>query len=95
LFEEFCDVLSEIEILFLFNVYPAGESPLPGADSQSLSQAISVRRKTSPTLVKNRTELYSLLPDVLSDEDILLILGAGDIGSLGPELIGNFGTSVH
>jgi len=95
LFEEFCTVLSEIEMLFLLHVYPAGESPLPGADSQSLSQAISVRRKTSPTLVQNRPELYSLLPGVLSDDDILLILGAGDIGSLGSELIGNFGTAVH
>ena len=95
LFEEFCDVLSDIEILFLLNIYPAGESPLPGVDSQSLSQAISVRRKVSPTLIENRSELYSILPDVLSDDDILLTLGAGDIGSLGSELVGNLGTSVH
>ncbi|MGY8814512.1 MAG: UDP-N-acetylmuramate--L-alanine ligase [Gammaproteobacteria bacterium] len=95
LFIEFCDVLSNVENLLLLNVFPAGELPLPNADSASLCKAITKQGKSRPKLVQDRNEIQTLLPELVIDNDILLILGAGDVGTLGPELINNFRESVH
>jgi UDP-N-acetylmuramate--alanine ligase len=95
LFDEFCEVLAEMEVLMLMQVYPAGEKPIHGADSLSLCKGIASRTKTKPLLIDSRDVLPSVLTEILEDEDILLIMGAGDIGSLGAELIRQHGNSVH
>ena len=91
LFEEFCQVLSELDILLLLDVYPAGEQPVQGADSRSLSRALRVRGKVEPILVGAGVELQALLGNVLGDNDILLLLGAGDISALGARLLDAYG----
>jgi UDP-N-acetylmuramate--alanine ligase len=95
LFDEFCDVLSEIDDLILLNVYPAGETPIPEADSSSLCNAIIKKGKTHPILVRDRNELRSLLPGLVKGKDIILILGAGDVGTLGSDLISSGLELVH
>ena len=95
LFEDFCSVLSELEVLFMLEVYPAGEKPVTGADSRSLCRALRLRGKVEPVFVKDRNDIAAMLPPVVGDGDIVLILGAGDIGSLGPELMGQYSGSMH
>ena len=94
LFEEFCQVLSELDILLLLDVYPAGEQPIPGADSRSLSRALRVRGKVEPILIGTEVELQAVLGNVVEDGDILLLLGAGDISALGARLLGAYGGSA-
>ena len=91
LFEEFCQVLSELKILLLLDVYPAGEQPIQGADSRSLSRALRVRGKVEPILVNTEVELQAVLGNVSEDNDILLPLGAGDIRALGGRLLDAYG----
>ena len=93
LFEEFCQVLSELDMLLLLEVYPAGEQPIPGADSRSLSRALRVRGKVEFILVGAEGELQTLLGDIIRDNDILLLLGAGDISALGATLIDRYGSA--
>ena len=95
LFSEFCDVLSGIETLVLLSVYPAGESEIAGASSEDLCDAIEARGLKRPLLVMDRSGVREVLKDIVQDQDILLILGAGDVGSLGPELIRDYGIQVH
>ncbi len=95
LFREFCEVLSELDLLILLNIYPAGETEIPGIDSLSLCKEITGKGKSTPVFVENRDELITSLPGLLNDQDILLILGAGDIGSLGNELFSKFDGTVH
>src|SRR5690606_20389210 len=80
LFEDFVQVLAEADALLLCDVYAAGESPLAGADSKSLARAVRARGRIDPVLVGRADELIDVLPDVLEDGDLLLLLGAGDIG---------------
>ena len=87
LFEEFCQVLSELSTLILLDVYPAGEQPIQGADSRSLSRALRVRGNVEPILVGTEVELQAVLGNVVEDNDILLLLGAGDISALGGRLL--------
>lgn len=82
LFEDFAQVLSEVDVLLLTEVYAAGEAPLAGADGRTLSRAIRARGQVDPIFVEDVHELPEVLPGVLQDGDILLTLGAGDIGAV-------------
>ncbi len=95
LFEDFTHVLSEVDVLFLLDVYPAGEETLAGADSRSLCRAIRLRGRVDPIFIEKKEELNSLLISVIQDRDLLLILGAGDISSLAPALMQQFGGQMH
>jgi UDP-N-acetylmuramate--alanine ligase len=87
LFDDFAQVLSEADALVLTEVYPAGEKPIPGADGRSLSRAIRVRGKVDPVFVERVIDLPEVLPSLLEDGDIVLLMGAGDIGTVAAQLI--------
>ena len=95
LFEDFSHVLSEVDALFLLDIYAAGEEPIAGADSRSLCRAVRLRGNVDPIFVERRDKLNSLLKSVVESDDIVLILGAGDIGSLATELFDYFGKQIH
>lgn len=89
LFEDFTVVLSEIDVLLLLEVYPAGEAPIPGADSRSLSRAIRARGQVDPVFVETPDEMAATLLGVIKDGDIVLTLGAGNIGAAAAKLAAN------
>jgi UDP-N-acetylmuramate--alanine ligase len=86
LFDDFVQVLAETDALILTEVYPAGEKPIPGADGRSLSRAIRIQGKADPMFVERVTDLPRVLPSILQDGDILLLMGAGDIGAVAAQL---------
>ncbi len=86
LFEDFSQVLSEVDALVMLDVYPAGETPISGADGRTLCRAIRARGQVDPVFVDKLADVAGMLPGVLADGDVLLVLGAGDIGTLAPEL---------
>ena len=86
LFDEFAAVLSTVDALVLTEVYPAGEAPIAGADAKSLARAIRARGRIDPVVVASARDLPDLLPDVLQDGDLLLMMGAGDIGYVASEI---------
>jgi UDP-N-acetylmuramate--alanine ligase len=88
LFEDFVSVLSSVDALLLLDVYSAGETPIPGADGRTLSGSIRNRGRIDPIFVPEKTELLETLSEVLRDNDVLLMQGAGDIGALALDLAG-------
>ncbi|HXH00704.1 MAG TPA: UDP-N-acetylmuramate--L-alanine ligase, partial [Xanthomonadaceae bacterium] len=86
LFDDFAGVLSSADALVLTDVYAAGEAPIAGADAKSLARAIRARGRVDPVLVGAASELAGVLPDMLADGDLLLLLGAGDIGQAAQQL---------
>ncbi len=86
LFDEFAAVLSTVDALVLTEVYPAGEAPIAGADAKALARAIRARGRIDPVVVGGAGELGGVLPDVLQDGDLLLLMGAGDIGSAAQQI---------
>ncbi|MFZ4789919.1 MAG: UDP-N-acetylmuramate--L-alanine ligase [Candidatus Competibacteraceae bacterium] len=87
LFEDFAQVLSEVDALILLDVYPAGEKPIAGADGRSLCRAIRTRCKVEPVFIEQAAELSVVVPDLLRDGDLLLLMGAGDIGAMAARLV--------
>jgi UDP-N-acetylmuramate--alanine ligase len=51
-FDDFAQVLSEVDLLVLCEVYAAGEQPIPGADGRSLSRAIRSRGQVEPVFAQ-------------------------------------------
>ena len=86
LFDDFCAVLSDVDVLLLTEVYAAGEAPLPEADGRALARGIRARGRVEPVFVKSVAEAPEALSAIVRDGDVLLTLGAGDIGSL-PHLL--------
>ena len=86
LYEDFVQVLGETNVLLLMEVYPAGEEPVPGADSKHLCRSIRLRGQIDPLYVERDADLMPLLKAVLQPGDILLTQGAGDIGGLASQL---------
>lgn len=86
LLDDFANELADVDVLVLTEVYPAGEAPIAGADGRALARAVRARGKVDPVLIDHPREIDSVLPALLVDGDLLLLLGAGDIGAAANEL---------
>jgi len=95
LFNEFCNILSTADVLVLLQIYSAGEAPIAGVTGDTLCRAIREKGKINPVFVESVVDVGPVLPEILLDQDILLILGAGNIGSLGGSLLDRYGPSMH
>ncbi|EAR59716.1 UDP-N-acetylmuramate--L-alanine ligase [Neptuniibacter caesariensis] len=86
LYEDFVEVLSEVDVLLLLEVYAAGEEPVAGADSRSLCRSIRQRGRLDPVFVSDKDSVADVLKDILQPGDLLLTQGAGDITALAHQL---------
>lgn len=89
LFEDFAQVLSEVDQLVLLDIYSAGEKHIKDADGRALSRAIRSRGRIDPVFVEDINQLDKVLSDVVEDGDIVLTLGAGSIGAFALEFVAN------
>nr|WP_246867303.1 UDP-N-acetylmuramate--L-alanine ligase [Dickeya sp. CFBP 2040] len=89
LYDDFAHVLSQVDVLLMLDVYPAGEAPIPGADSRSLCRTIRGRGKIDPIMVPDVETLPELLAQALQGDDLILVQGAGNIGKLARRLAEN------
>src|SRR5690606_23925303 len=86
LLDDFSRVLADVDVLILTEVYPAGEAPIANADARALARAIRARGEVDPVLIDHPRQLRAALPNLLDDGDMLLLMGAGDIGAAATEL---------
>lgn len=86
LYDDFANVLSGVDVLLMLDVYPAGEAPIPGADSRSLCRTIRGRGKVDPILVPDMEALPATLALALQDNDLVLMQGAGTVGKIARKL---------
>ncbi|WP_026957928.1 UDP-N-acetylmuramate--L-alanine ligase [Aliagarivorans taiwanensis] len=85
LYEDFVDVLAQLDCLLLLEVYSAGEDVIPGADSRALCRSLR-QRGLEPIYVKQPSDLPAALAEVLQDQDVVITQGAGNIGALAKQL---------
>ena len=90
-FEDFVKVLSTADVLLLTEVYSAGESPIVAADGKSLVRAIRVQGKVEPIFVETVEELPAAIFSIVQDGDVVLVMGAGSVGSVAQ----NLASSLH
>ncbi len=90
LFEDFVHALSQVDQLVLLEVYSAGEDSITGADSRALSRSIRNRGKVDPIFVEDHNEINNVLIETIKEGDILLTLGAGNVGAIGAAIYERF-----
>ena len=77
---EFAESLEPLDDIILLPVYPAREKPMPGVSSTIIYDQINNTKKK----LLQKEELIDYL--VSTDTDVLITLGAGDIGLMIPEI---------
>jgi len=82
--KEFAANLGLVDELFLLEIYPAREKPIPGVNSQFLLDMIQVKKKKLVSKNDIIQELIKIKPE------ILLTLGAGDIDQLADPIVKAF-----
>ncbi|WP_068544864.1 UDP-N-acetylmuramate--L-alanine ligase [Thalassotalea crassostreae] len=87
LFEDFVEVLSEVDSLVLLDVYAAGEEHISNADSKALARSIRSRGSVEPIYVSSTEQLPTIMNSILKDGDMLITQGAGNIGAIARELV--------
>ena len=87
LFDDFVQVLAGVEHLVVTQVYAAGEEFNPASDSKSLCRALRALGR-EPVFIEDLPALGEYLPGMLRGGDVLLTLGAGDIGRFAREFAG-------
>ena len=86
LMDDFAQVLSDADALILIDVFAAGEAPIAGADGRAVARAVRSRGSVEPVFVETLDALEPVLNDVLAEGDLVLTMGAGDIGTYAAEL---------
>lgn len=81
LFDEFVQALTGTDLAVLLDVYSAGEAPLANFDSKNLLQALRLRGGNG-FYAESTEQLNQLANDILLDDDVVLVMGAGDIGQV-------------
>ena len=87
LFEEFTRAFNEADVLFVTEVYPAGESPIAGATGEALARSIRTHGHHNVTYVPDKKQVGAELLKVVRPGDIVIALGAGDINQAARELL--------
>lgn len=84
-FEQFVDVLKDIDGLVLSEVYPAGEALIEGADSEHLAAAIAAKGFHRPVVVPVEG-VADAIAGMVRDGDVVITMGAGSIGRVAPAI---------
>jgi UDP-N-acetylmuramate--alanine ligase len=80
-YREFADALSLLDEVILCDIYPAREQPIPGVTSKLIYDNLR------PDMERSMISLDEVLPLVKSrDFDVLVVLGAGDLDNLVPQI---------
>jgi len=86
LLDDFARALSECDVLLVTEVYAAGEAPIAGADGRAICRAVRTRGLIEPVFVERVDELDEALRGVLRDGDVVVTMGAGNIGAVAQDL---------
>ena len=74
--------------LFLTGIYPSGEKPIDGVDGRLVERAVRHANPAQPLHYhESLDELADAVAEALRPGDVFVTLGAGDISTLGRELI--------
>ena len=87
LFRDFLSAFHDADLLFVFDVYPAGEEPIPGASGERLCEAIREHGHKAAIYAGKAGDALSTVVAGLCAGDIFLTMGAGDVWKLGEGVV--------
>jgi UDP-N-acetylmuramate--alanine ligase len=94
LFDEFLPAFDDADVLFMLDIYPAGEDPIPDVSARRLSEALRARGHIEVHYLGPQRDAAREVADASRQGDIVLTLGAGDIYRLGDEILAALGNEA-
>jgi UDP-N-acetylmuramate--alanine ligase len=88
-FEDFVQVLRLADVVWLTEVYAAGEEPIAAADGRALAHALRVAGQQELVFAQDLTQLEELLRHHTKEGDVVMCMGAGTIGQLPTRILAN------
>jgi UDP-N-acetylmuramate--alanine ligase len=86
--QEFLTAFNQTDVLLVMDVYAAGEAPIPGVSAADLADGIRAHGHRDVTyLGADKGRIVEHLVQITRPGDLVLTLGAGDVGQLAPELL--------
>jgi UDP-N-acetylmuramate--alanine ligase len=86
LLDDFARVLAGVDALVVTEVYAAGETPIAGADGKAICRAIRSHARVEPVLIDRIEQLPQALAQIVRDGDVVVTMGAGNVGAIASEL---------
>ncbi len=87
LLEDFAKAFAQSDVLFLTEIYAAGEQPIPGVSGAKLAEIVRAAGHPAVTFVEQKDQLVEQVLPHLKSGDLVITLGAGDIWKTGPGLL--------
>jgi UDP-N-acetylmuramate--alanine ligase len=81
-FEDFVEVMGRADVLWLSEIYAAGETPIPAADGRALSRAMRVAGHEALVFVDDIQKMAQVIADNAQAGDVVMCMGAGSIGQV-------------
>src|ERR1051325_3632281 len=86
--DEFVTAFNQADVLVVMDIYAAGETPIEGVSAADLAERIRAHGHRHVTyLGGDRARVLDHLCDITRPGDLVLTIGAGDVGQLGPALL--------
>jgi UDP-N-acetylmuramate--alanine ligase len=87
LMDDFTTAFGEADELWLTEIYPASESPIVGVSGKRLARNIRDKRGGPVHYVESCGDLPRAIVPSLQEGDVVMTLGAGAIGRIGPKIL--------
>ena len=84
---EFGRAFGGADAVFLTDIYPASEDPIPGVDVDAMAGAVAASYTGELRVVKALNDVPAALARFAKPDDLILLLGAGSIGSIAPSVL--------
>lgn len=79
LFQEFVGSFYQADLVYVTDIYPAGEQPIEGVDGDALAKALSNHGHRNARHIGDRSQLLETLQADMQPGDLIITLGAGDV----------------
>ncbi len=91
LFKEFCTAFHDVDLLFMTDIYPASEDPIPGVSTPVLLEKIQAHGQKNVHFVPDMHKIADQVMPLLQKDDVVLSLGAGNIWQAGERVLAALG----
>jgi UDP-N-acetylmuramate--alanine ligase len=87
LLADFATAFYDADHLVVTDIYAAGEDPIPGVDAERLYEALREHGHKDVAYVPQKDQIADHLASVVQPGDMVVTLGAGDIWTVGRDLL--------
>lgn len=86
--EQFGGAFDDADVLYVMDIFSAGEMPIPGISGKTVASAVErLGHDVEVHYVPNRRKLTSRLVEDVRPGDLLVTMGAGDVTLAGPAFV--------